>query len=1053
MRDVLDGLVAEIEKQSSDLHASIYRIDPTTYQLQAGGSTAGEIVILLDAALAIDAFRDQSPEELRLKTNEQAEQGEIDEAIGLYETIERDCQLSPSDYAVLSDWYLVVDRRDRHKRSKIEAFKVWEEYQINNWINQQLNPWQRTDQTLPSELDENVLFAFQALFEKSNNPGGYLYQLRQFYTACRDFRLLNMVADSVVGRTPQQVYSFLGSLRSTVLEEVHDEATADEILGQVSRLRDTLAQPGRDVTAIDLRALDLLEAMIERKASEVLNQPGPHVDAAVAALQRAFERDWATGERRQMAELLKNLSRITQQKLADEQLREFKALHAMAEPGTDDRLWIAWYYGDSQYSSYGLRDSGLALVESAMREYEATHPSGWPTHANVVFSGYITMLTGIGRHATAELYINRHLDNPLNDSQTYWLTQRMDDVYISALSHKGQVSLGSGETLYKNLLKRLLKATDTDDPNHRYQTLQKILSTFTAAKNRFIDYKDDLRKYAFEQLPLILERQTSNYRSIVDRTAYRIKDLIDTRTALHFLISRFENYPKRLRNSWQHPWQQFGWRISEWRRLVGDSLGDLKPRLLKIVVAELRQDLRTRNQRSRYMYHDDYGYFWHDKRADFARVAEEVYADVKHSRRYVEYIAQYIYHGLGSNSRAHKIHTDRAIEMMLIAHGQHLLEESGQATLCKWLHQHNRYGESVPILEPMVERHPDTMDYRCRLITAYHHTRRLKQRDDLLVATNEHFRQRGHWIEHNVAQLANCTRLIGLYEQAIDLYGEVIPLHQRTAPNRGIGNDTLSSYYRHLADAHLHLGHTKDAVDAASGAVISWGPRYERRAAAIAKLQEVLSSARDLDDYVTYLDEQLEETGQTSPLLPKTIGAVYVKKGEYQKSIPQLNLSLELQPGDMETHKELLKAYDALEDAEGAIDTVLAQLDLDRHNLDLYTDLANRLSSDMKLAERAATTIVESAPSEAKHHAALAVHRESQQRWPAAIEHWKHAARLRALEPTNVLKLAEAQIKGKQLPAARKTLDSVTSRVWPSRFDNDVRREVERLRKMLEQRP
>jgi len=42
---------------------------------------------------------------------------------------------------VLSDWYLVVDRRDRYKRSKIEAFKVWQEYQINNWINQQLNPW------------------------------------------------------------------------------------------------------------------------------------------------------------------------------------------------------------------------------------------------------------------------------------------------------------------------------------------------------------------------------------------------------------------------------------------------------------------------------------------------------------------------------------------------------------------------------------------------------------------------------------------------------------------------------------------------------------------------------------------------------------------------------------------------------------------------------------------------------------------------------------------------------------------------------------------------
>ena len=314
-------------------------------------------------------------------------------------------------------------------------------------------------------------------------------------------------------------------------------------------------------------------------------------------------------------------------------------------------------------------------------------------------------------------------------------------------------------------------------------------------------------------------------------------------------------------------------------------------------------------------------------------------------------------------------------------------------------------------------------------------------------------RQEGRWIEHNVAQLANCTRQVGLYEQAVDLYGEVIPLHQRTAPNQGIGNDTLSVYYQYLADAHSDLGQTKEAVDAASGAVVSWGPRHDRREVAIQKLQDVLSAAKDLDAYVTYLDEQLEQTGQTSPLLRKAVGTVYVEKGQHEKAIPQLRLALELQPGDMQTHAALITAYDAIEDAQGAIDTVLAQLELDRHNLALYTDLANRLSSDMKLAERAATTIVESAPSEAEHHAALAVHRESQQRWPAAIEHWKHAARLRALEPTNLLKLVEAQIKGKRLPAAGKTLDDVTSRSWPSRFDNQISRDVRRLKKMLVQSP
>jgi len=355
---------------------------------------------------------------------------------------------------------------------------------------------------------------------------------------------------------------------------------------------------------------------------------------------------------------------------------------------------------------------------------------------------------------------------------------------------------------------------------------------------------------------------------------------------------------------------------------------------------------------------------------------------------------------------------------------------------------------------PVSRPEPDSMDYRCRLITAYHHTRRLEQRDTLLAATDEHFRQKGRWTESNIARFAHTNREISLYEPAVKLYGELIPLHQRTAPNQGIGNGTLSSYYRNLADSHSGLGQTRLAVDAAASAVVSWGSRYDNRGSALSTLKRVLAAAKDLDEYVAFLDEQLEETGQTSPLIRKTIGTVYLEDGKQPtKAILQLRLALELQPGDMETHTKLIKACDDAKDPAGAIAAILAQLDRDRHNLELYKDLAKRLSSDESLAERAATTIVEAAPSEAEHHASLAAHRESQGRWPAAITHWKHAARLRALEPTNLLKLAEAQLKGNQVEAARTTIDQVSNRTWPSRFDSPVRSELQRLRKILEQTP
>src|SRR5690606_38053317 len=140
-------------------------------------------------------------------------------------------------------------------RGKIEVFKVWPEHQLSNWIRQQRYRWQDSGQALHSELDEDVLFAFRAVSAKSSQPENYAYELREFYTACRDFRLLQMLPDAVVGRTPQQVYPLLERLRTAVMDEIRKESTADEILARLEAVRQRRESP------LDLRALDLLEAM------------------------------------------------------------------------------------------------------------------------------------------------------------------------------------------------------------------------------------------------------------------------------------------------------------------------------------------------------------------------------------------------------------------------------------------------------------------------------------------------------------------------------------------------------------------------------------------------------------------------------------------------------------------------------------------------------------------------------------------------------------------------------------------------------------------------
>src|SRR5262249_55308421 len=158
---------------------------------------------------------------------------------------------------------------------------------------------------LPTELDPEVLRMFAVLFERASSPEHYLYPLQQFYQACHDFRLLGVLADSVVGHSAARVYPSLQGMHS-VLDEIRDEATADELAERVGEVRK------RARTAVDRRALDLLEVLVERRAAEVQNQPGPHAGRVLAALQRAFKHEWSAGEPRLMADFLAGLGRITQ---------------------------------------------------------------------------------------------------------------------------------------------------------------------------------------------------------------------------------------------------------------------------------------------------------------------------------------------------------------------------------------------------------------------------------------------------------------------------------------------------------------------------------------------------------------------------------------------------------------------------------------------------------------------------------------------------------------------------------------------------------------------
>ncbi|MBN2291417.1 MAG: hypothetical protein JXM70_03270, partial [Pirellulales bacterium] len=218
-----------------------------------------------------------------------AEQGKLSEAITLLETVEKSDELSPSDYRTLSGWYMAEGHREQYLCAIVNSYKTTDEWQLRRWLENRLRLWQRSDSTVPTEMHKDVPLVFKAIFEKSDNPANHLHHLQEFYRSTHDFRLLAGLAESVIGHTAGKVYPILQN-SGGILSEVRDEATADSI---VEHLEKTVRP--RAKTDIDRRALDLLELLVERRAAELLNQPGPHSQKALTAMRRAFKRKWSQG--------------------------------------------------------------------------------------------------------------------------------------------------------------------------------------------------------------------------------------------------------------------------------------------------------------------------------------------------------------------------------------------------------------------------------------------------------------------------------------------------------------------------------------------------------------------------------------------------------------------------------------------------------------------------------------------------------------------------------------------------------------------------------------
>ncbi|MHC4859757.1 MAG: hypothetical protein ACYTDY_06665 [Planctomycetota bacterium] len=324
-----------------------------------------------------------------------AETGRVEDAAAQLEAVAALDELAAAGYAVLADWYLVLGDGNRRERAIEKRYEVTSEGRLARLLYGEVRRLGRRDSAnVPADLDPEVLRVIRAILGKATYPANYEGNIRRLYRAVKDFRLLAGLADGVLGHTPQGIYPFLVQTSRTI-SEVHEEATCDEIAAAIAgRFPDAR-------TDTDRRALRLLLAAVERRAANVLNEPGPHVAKALDAMRAAFPGSWLPGERRLMASFLASLGKIPREPLATEQLRQLTELHRLEETGTEDRLRIAQFLGRTLWQ-YDRHDDALDLVAAALEEHREASGGRLPLGAHDVVEDLIGWLESLGRFRRAE---------------------------------------------------------------------------------------------------------------------------------------------------------------------------------------------------------------------------------------------------------------------------------------------------------------------------------------------------------------------------------------------------------------------------------------------------------------------------------------------------------------------------------------------------------------------------------------------------------------------------------------------------------------------------
>ncbi len=954
-----------------------------------------------------------------------AEAGRLAKAIQQFESVQSMNVLDARDLARLSDWYLASNRKADRERALEKRYEATSEWTLANQIDRYIRSLGRNGEPV-SEIEPEILRKLRVLLRKASWPGNHIGRTINLYRKTKDFRALESLVDGLVGHSRERLYNCLQTFSSQA-RNIHEEATCDALVARIDKV---LGEKKR--TALERRALRLMLALTEQRASLIKETDPAHGTRALAALRKVPLGEWAKGERRLMANVLANIRFGNDRPFVAEQLKQAGALYEGEPADSVYRLaigqsWATIHWHQQQYTE------AIDRLRDALEERRVRTGGIWKSSAQGALQSLIRWMNERRLFRAAETLLLGEHERVSDRSRQQWLQDRLASVYTMCVQHGGAVSLGQGRELFDIFSRRLDEALES--AGNRFSTLLSQYGNLHRAaqgqrKNGVVPNAGAmLEAWATQRLPGLLERFPLSGGQHMSNVANVVVQLRGHRAGLRLLVARSETESAWIRRIDRDVWHQSSWQLMDWRKR-GGAPGELGDRLWKLVRRGLEEHLRFGSSTGNGFWRPSSNrYFWAERRSDFLGVGSDV-LELHGDKIAIRLRVAYLRRNLGQGKMA--------VETLMAVLEDGVLDRNARRTLIRWLLDDKRAADALPIAQGVLE------EERARLQNWLHVAEAQVESGDkpsglaTLKGAESHFREAKKWTARVASQLAAAADEYGFGAQSVDWWQEAIRIRTEQRGYRGGRDQTLANWYLALGRALGRIQRTDEAINALRAGLVAGAQNTGWRQGALHVLKQTFEKAKDLGAWVETYEAEVAAEGLDVAMVRRTLGAVFQDRKQWDAALHHWTAARDLESLHADTHAQLVRIHDARKQPAAAIEALFGAIRLAPRETAFYEDLGRRYTAmgDAANAERALTTLVESVPNQMAGHRRLAQIRAGQSRPGEAIVQWRQVVRTAPLDPTGHLDLAEALIGAGQAAEARTMLEAVLTTEWEARFDN-----------------